>query len=349
MNIFNLIGYVFGYILWFFFNIFNNFGMAIILFTIVIKVILFPFSIRQQKSVIANSRISKKQNELKKKYGNDRQKLTEETNKLYQEEGINPLGGCLNSMAPLLLMLGVYYSVIHPLQNTLHIAVNKVNSAVNVLNTIPVIGNSFNSLYGEIEIIKLFPYIKNQLTMFSNDEIFNIFEFSKGFNFLGLDLLATPRGSTFSSMLWLIPVLCFLSYIATTFFTQKMQKNPAAEGQGCMNATMYILPIFSAWIAYTVPAAVGFYWIISTVLGFMQTVILNRYYNIYTVNAKSEAQRVEYLRVLESQEKESYDPSRYKENEHIEINNENKTNRSKRKNSKSKKSNKKDSYLGSKK
>lgn len=349
MNIFNLIGYIFGYILWFFFNLFNNFGVAIIFFTIVIKVMLFPFSIKQQKSAIANSRISKKQKEIQKKYGKDKQKINEETTKLYQEEGFNPMGGCLNSIVPLFLWLSVYYSVIRPLQNTLHIAADKVASAVSVLNTVPVIGDSFNSTYGEIEIIKLLPYIKNQLTMFSSSEISKISELSKGFNFLGFDLLATPKGSSFSSMLWLIPVLCFLSYIVTTFFTQRIQKNPAAEGQGCMNATMYVLPLFSAWIAYTVPAAIGFYWIISTVLGFIQMIILNHYYNIYTVNAKSEARRIEYLKVLEVQEKESYDPSRYKEIDYVEAANEKRVNKSKKKGNKTKKSGSKDSYLGSKK
>lgn len=330
MVIFNYIGYFLGYILWLFFDLLNNYGLAIILFTIVIKIILFPFSIKQQKASIANARLSKKQKELQKKYGNDKQKLNEEMLKMQQEEGINPMGGCLTSIAPLFLMLGVYYSVIHPIQNTLHIAIDKVNSAVNVLSTIPVIGNSFNSMYGEIEIIKLFPYIKNQLTMFSSDEMFRIEEFSKGFNFLGLDLLATPSMSPFSSMLWLIPVLCFLSSVLTTFFTQKMQKGPVLEGQGCMKATMYILPLFSVWIAYTVPAAVGFYWIVSTVLGFAQTCVLNKYYNVYTVNAKSEAQRIELLRINENNEKQSFDPSRYKESDY------NKITKSKKKSNKSK-------------
>lgn len=331
MAIFNYIGYFLGYILWFFFDLLNNFGLAIILFSITVRLLLFPLTIKQQKSSVANMRLSKKQKELQKKYGNDRQKYNEEFMKMQQEEGINPMGGCLTMFAPMLLLLGVYYSVIRPLQNTLHIAVDKVGSAVSVLNTIPVIGDSFSSFYGEIEIIRLFPYIKNQLTMFSPSEIADISEFSHGFNFLGLDLLATPSASPFSSMLWIIPALCFLSSTITTFFTQRIQKNPAMQGQGCMNISMYIVPLFSVWIAYTVPAAVGFYWIVSTLVTFVQTLITNHFYNVFTINAKDEAQRVEMLKVKESSELQSFDPSRYKESEFINLSKENIVKKNKKK------------------
>lgn len=291
MGIFNYIGYLFGYILWFFFEICKNYGVAIILFSVVIKLIMFPFSIKQQKSMAQTARLSAKQKELQKKYGNDKQKLNEEIAKLYQSEGVNPMAGCATSILPLLMMLGVYYSVINPLQNTLHIAAAKVSSAISMLGTIPGVGNSFNAHYGEIEIIKMFPFIKDSLTMFSPQELQDIGEFSQGFNFLGLDLLGTPSASTFSSMLWLIPVLCFVSSFATTFVMQKMQGSQM-QGQGCAKYMVYFTSVFTAWISYTVPAAVGFYWIISTVLGFVQALIMNHFYNVNHLNAKQEAARI---------------------------------------------------------
>ena len=107
----------------------HDYGIAIILFTLFLKIILFPTAIKQQKSMAANARLAAKQRELQKKYGNDKAKLNEEVSKLYQKEGVNPMGGCLSSLLPMLLLLGVYYAVINPLTNTMHIASETVTKA----------------------------------------------------------------------------------------------------------------------------------------------------------------------------------------------------------------------------
>ena len=125
MQIFSWIGNVFGYLLWFFYEFTKNYGVSIILFTIVLKIIMFPFSIKQQKSMAKNTRLQGKQKEIQKKYGDNKQKMSEEMQKLYQQEGVNPMGGCLTSIIPLIIMMGIYYSVVNPLQNTLHIAGSK--------------------------------------------------------------------------------------------------------------------------------------------------------------------------------------------------------------------------------
>ena len=108
----------FGYLLWFFYEFTKNYGVSIILFTIVLKIIMFPFSIKQQKSMAKNTRLQGKQKEIQKKYGDNKQKMSEEMQKLYQQEGVNPMGGCLTSIIPLIIMMGIYYSVVNPLQNT---------------------------------------------------------------------------------------------------------------------------------------------------------------------------------------------------------------------------------------
>lgn len=154
-DIFGWIGSIFGWVLWGAFSLVHDYGLAIIIFTVVLKLILFPVSIKQQKSMAANARLSGKQQELQKKYGNDKAKLNEEMSKLYEREGVSPMGGCLTSLLPMLLLLGVYYAVINPLTNTMHLAADKVTSAVSYLNTLPGIGTSFNNFYGQIDIIKL--------------------------------------------------------------------------------------------------------------------------------------------------------------------------------------------------
>lgn len=112
MSIFNFFGSVLGYLLWFLYTVFKNYGIAIILFTIIVKALMFPFSIKSQKSMAAQSRLASKQQELQKKYAKDQMKYNEELQKLYEKEGVNPGGGCLTTLLPFPIMLGIYYSVI---------------------------------------------------------------------------------------------------------------------------------------------------------------------------------------------------------------------------------------------
>lgn len=290
MQIFSWIGYVFGYILWFFYEITRNYGIAIVLFTIVLKIITFPLSIKQQKSMAQNARLAGKQKELQAKYGNDKAKLSEEMQKLYAKENVNPMGGCLSMILPLILLMGVYYAVINPLTNTLHLDGNQVREATVMLAQIPGGIGGYNSFYGELEIVKHFAELKNFLP-FTGDPLSSVEFFSTGFNFLGLNLLGTPNSSPFSSMLWLIPVLCLVSSLGTQFLTMRIQGN-SANMQGCMKWMMYLMPVISAIFALQVPAAVGFYWIVSTLFSFLQTLVLNHFYNVNIMTAKQEAARV---------------------------------------------------------
>ena len=308
MDIFNMIGSLFGYVLWFCFMLVHDYGIAIILFTLFLKIILFPTAIKQQKSMAANARLAAKQRELQKKYGNDKAKLNEEVSKLYQKEGVNPMGGWLSSLLPMLLLLGVYYAVINPLTNTMHIASETVTKAVSYLNTLPGIGTSFNNFYGQIDIIKLAqtPQGTTYLSgFFDANTIDQIKDFGQGFHSFGLDLLGRPNEGF--TILLIIPIICLVTSILEQYFTMKLQ-GTAQMQQGCMKYMLLLMPLVSAYIAYTVPAAVGFYWIVSTVLGFLQTVILQNFYSANIMGAKAEAQRVALLELEEAKVKYSYNP-----------------------------------------
>lgn len=303
-DIFNFFGSILGYLLWFLYYVVNNYGVAIILFTVILKILTFPFSVKSQKSMAMTSRMAQKQQELQKKYGNDKQKYQEELQKLYEKEGVNPASGCLTNFVPLFIMMGLYYTVINPLQNALHLSSDSVIKAVNMLKEIPGVGAGFNTNYAQIEIVKHFGDLKSYLTMFSGDEMARLESFSHGFQFLGLNLLDSPAdggnifGTIFRSNLWIIPVLCLVTSLLSQYFMMKLQPGMQQTQQGCMKYMLYILPLFSAWIACTVPAAVGFYWIISTITGFLQTVIMNIWFSPADLNAKAEAQRIA-LRELE--------------------------------------------------
>lgn len=300
MSIFNSFGSVLGYLLWFLYTVFKNYGIAIILFTIIVKALMFPFSIKSQKSMAAQSRLASKQQELQKKYAKDQMKYNEELQKLYEKEGVNPGGGCLTTLLPFPIMLGIYYSVIYPLSNTLHIAKDTISQATEFVSKIPGIAST--NQYVELEIVKNFDALKDHLTMFSADDVQKIEFFGKGFKCFGLDLLASSNTSSFASMLWIIPVLALVTYWGQSFVMQKLQPTQQqGAGQGCMKVMMYGMPLLSAYWAYIMPAAVGFYWIISALVGFAQTLITHKYFSPEQVSAKSEASR--YVTLLQADRK----------------------------------------------
>ena len=300
MQFFNIFGSLFGYVLWAAYHFINNFGIAIIIFTLIFKVILFPSSVKQQKSMAANSKLQAKQRLLQEKYGNDKQKYNEELQKLYEKENVSPFSGCLTSLLPMFVMLGIYYSVVRPISNVLHIASDKVAQLTDYINTLPGISLNTSSLYSEIELIRVFDKISTNSTVteiLTGDEIEKINLLAGGFNFFGLDLLSTPKFA--GGWILLIPILCLVTSVGSQIFIMMMKGNPMSQQQGCMKYMFIALPVLTAWIAYTVPAAVGFYWICSTVFGFIQTLIMNKFYSPDILNAKAEAAHIARLELEE--------------------------------------------------
>ena len=300
----NLIGSLFGYVLWGVYQLVHNYAFAIFIFTIISKVILFPSSVKQQKTMAGNARIQAKQRELREKYANNREKLNEETQKLYEKEGIKPTGGCLSTLIPMFLMIGIFYAVAYPLTNTLHINQTMIDSAKNTLVSIPGINISPSAMYGgQIDIMKYFNVdgIREVLAPCfegASVSVDTIGTFCSGFNFMGLNLMETPSALGFSWYL-IIPFLCFATSVVSQMVIQKLN-GTGNQQQGCMKVMILLLPLFSAYIAYTVPAAVGFYWICSTILGFVQSLILHKYFGPGMMIARGEAARVALLEKKEA-------------------------------------------------
>lgn len=303
-----------GYILWGAFYLLKDFGLAIIVFTVIIKLVLFPFSVKQQKAMAGNARLQKKQKEIREKYKNNQQKAQEEISKLYEKEGINPMGGgCLTTIIPFIVLFGIFYAVAYPLTNTLHLNSNDVNSAISYVNTIPGYVGSANPTYQEINLIKIFPNIMNTEAIgkiFSASEISTIQLFESGFNTFGINLLAIPKDYGIFSLYILFPVINLAANYATQFVTQKISGNQMQQ-QGCMKVLLYGMPLFSAWIAYTVPCAMAFYWIISALLGLVQSVALGKVFSPAKMNAISEARHAALMFENEAQVKYVYAPKSY--------------------------------------
>ena len=307
-TVFNFIGSIFGYVLWAIFWVFQNFGIAIIVFTLIFRAILFPSSIKQQRSMAANASLQAKQKEIREKYANNKAKQNEEIQKLYEKEGVSPMSGCATSLFPMFIMLGIYYSVVRPLSNVIHLSAD----AINHINMIPGVYTTQSNIYSEINALRLFTNPSNVDLLINHglpaNEIHSIHNLAGGFNFLGLDLLSIPKDTGFTSPIIIIPILCLVTSLGSQILTMKMQGNPMQGQQGCTKYMLLLLPLLTVYISYIVPGAVGFYWIWSTIFGFVQTLLINKFFSAAHMNALSQAQHVALLEQKEAKVPYDYQP-----------------------------------------
>lgn len=295
-GIFDAIAQLFGYVLWFFFDLFDNYPLAVICFTVVIRLIIVPFELKSRRASVQTARLAKKQAEIQKKYKNNREKQQEELANLYQQENINPLGGCLPQLIPFFSFMGVYFAILRPLTNMFHMSADKVSQAI------ALIGEGKNH-YAQLSIIKRFAAEPHLFNMFTSSEASDILDFNKGFNFFGMDLSLTPKSSQFADLIWVWPVLCLLTMVASVFISQKLNSVPTTEGAGCMKFMPYFMSVPFIFVVFNAPAAVGFYYAVSNILMIVQTFVIAKYYNPHIITAKQEAARIALREQEESQTK----------------------------------------------
>ena len=296
---FDFLGSIFGYVLWFFFDAVSNYAVAIVLFTLLINLLMLPLIIKQRKSMIANAGMAEKEAELKKKYEKDPKKYNEELARLYEREGFNPASGCLSMLLPMLLWIGIIGAINRPLQNTLHISREKISEAVKVLPSLEETGIKVTRGYEELQIVRHYSELKDRLTMFNDEERADIEEYSSGFDLMGINLLKRPSDCNFNEFSWIIPVLYFISSVLMTYVSQKMMQTQQMT-QGCLKFQPYLLSLFTFYISYTAPGAMGLYWMLNSVVGMVQNLILNKFYNVYTIGAKNQAARFARLQIEEA-------------------------------------------------
>ncbi|MBR0423134.1 MAG: membrane protein insertase YidC [Clostridia bacterium] len=298
-NIFDFLGSIVGYLLWFFFDAVSNYALAIFLLIFVLNLLVLPSVIKRQKLMSKSARVSQKQQELRKKYEKDQKKYNEELAKLYEQEG-NPMSGCLVSMLlPLLIFSGVWFAVTNPLKNTLHIPAEKITTAVEFLKNDPSAPDSLKNNCNELQIIRHFPEVKEKLTMFNEEELADIEEYSSGFNFCGINLLNNPNESDFKDMLWIIPALSLVLSILMSLLQLKLNSETQTQTMGCMKFTPFVLPLFISCQAYFLPGAIGFYWALNSLISGVQIIFLNKFYSAKKVSAKEEAARLDLLELKE--------------------------------------------------
>lgn len=284
---------LFGYLLNFLYNLFNNYGIAIIVFTILLRIILIPITVSQQKSMKKNAKVQEKMKEIQKKYKNNPEKLNQETIELYKREKVSPFSGCLSSIIQIILIISVFWLVSKPLTYMKKVDSNKVNEYIEQIKT----EEGKTSAYPEIQVIQ---------TKSAEDS-----EVAINMDFLGLDLSKVPNQNLKDITVYIIPVL----YVITSFVSIKMTNNmqdkakekkkadkekkaaenkendeekaliseeeekseEAMEAMQDMTKSMnYMIPIMSITIAFIAPLGLALYWLVSNIAMIIERIIINK-------------------------------------------------------------------------
>lgn len=309
--LFDIINLPLGAVLKFIAGIFGgSFAAAVLIFTLLINLILIPLSIKSQKSSVQQTRIKPKLDDLKKRYGDDKQKYAEATQKLYSEEGVSMSNGCLPMILRLVLMMSIYYLIMSPLTYMTGVDKEQVNTvtttvseamaeikkedkdkyedykkqigwregAYNELSVVNIIRTD-DGILEEMLSKKQYAKIEDELkAIAAKDEEVNIDYslFSKKLN-----LTQTPEFSfnifKDAQLIWLMPLLAFAAQMLSSILSMRMQKkiNPEAPS---MMGMMLIMPLISLFIGFGLPGGVAFYWACSSLIGgFIQLGVQNFY------------------------------------------------------------------------
>ena len=260
---FSFIANIFGYLLKWLYNIVGqNYGMAILLFTVILRIILLPITIKQQKSLKKTAELQGKMQEIQFKYKNNPEQMNKEVMNLYKQEKVSPFSGCLSAIIQIVIILSVFWLVSKPLTYMNHVSSDTIE---NYKNEITEEYGSISNYY-EIEIIQ---------KKSANDANVRI-----NMDFLGLDLSKVPSQNIRDIKVYIIPVLYVISSILSIRLTTAKKNKQNNEGNDMteqMNKSMsYVMPIMAVSIAFVAPLGLELYWFISNVLMIVERLIINK-------------------------------------------------------------------------
>ena len=296
-----IINVPFGYLLDWLYQFTTNYGLALILFAVIVQLVLLPITAKSKRSMMKMSRISPRLQEIQKKYANDQQRQTEEIQKLYKEEGVSMTGGCLWSFVPLLILIPLYAVIREPITYMLHETAENASKIVEVVQKgLPDLFTGQNTFYGQLIAaphIQKFAEAIREAGIAVSDRTLN----GLNFMFLGIDLGAVPSFTNFvfdwahvGSLL--VPILSAGSQVVSMLVSQRMNNSVVTDKNGVYDketaqksqanksnkVMLWMMPAMSLWIGFTVPAALSLYWFIGGVIRLVEDVILTkRYRKIY--------------------------------------------------------------------
>lgn len=302
-----IITYPFAQVLMAFYNWTGSYGFAIIMFALIIKLVLLPFQMKSKRSTMRTARLTPLMKEIEKKCGDNKQKYQEEVAKLYKEEKINPMSGCLWSLIPFPILIALYSVIRQPFTKLMRLTVEELGQISDRLISLglyeaPARADAYSEIVMANVVHEHFPKFQDISVRLADLD----------FNFLGVNLGQRPQWNFFLNADWgdaaewapalglfLIPVLsALLSYFAMKVSTAT---NPAADAQTQQSTkTMgLIMPFISLYIGFVMPAALGIYWIAGSVFGIIQDSILNKHYT--KILDAEEAERNERRRLRDDE------------------------------------------------
>lgn len=307
----------FAWLLMLFYDFSQNYGIALILFALVIKLVLFPFNLKGKKSMIQMNLLSSKMQQLQKQYGKDRERYNLEIQKLYEKEKVNPMSGCLWSFIPIIFLMVLYGIIREPLTYLMNVPADMIETVAEVT------GVANSGTYPQIAMLKAIadPAVLEQVKA-ALGETAGAGLFSMNVEFLGINLANIPQlnfwsnGMNWGSVgLFLLPLVSVGTSLLSMYVSMKTnQMNRGGEQNEQMaktNRTMMIfMPIMSLWIGFTVPAGLSIYWIAQYIFSIFQELICGRLLKKDYEKARAEAAE------RERQEKE--DEKRRKEEARLE-------------------------------
>ena len=315
----DLIRVPFGYLLDWLYTFTNNYGLALILFSLIVKLVLLPMSVKSKKSMLKMSRLSPQVKALEAKYGDDKQKYQLAVQQMYKEEGVSMGGGCLWSFIPLIILLPLYYVIREPITYMMH---NSRSISEAIVAFIQASGENLgtNSYYAQLAAAGHIGDYMEELKSLAVTANANLQ--AMNFQFLGIDLAGIPSFRFWDCEGWseiglfLIPVVSAGLQAASMWISQKMnnqvatnadgeQDADAAKAANQTNATMMLMmPLMSLWIGFSMPAAISIYWIAQAVFGAVQDYFLTKHYRKVYDEEDAVKQEIAAKRRAEEAEKE---------------------------------------------
>ena len=280
---------IFGFILNFINDFVGNYGLAIILFTLLIKLIMLPLSIKQQKTMKKSAKLQEQIKVLQFKYKNDPEKLNRETMDSYKKENMSPFSGCLSTIVQFILLISIFYMVRFPLTYMERIDKTQIDTYVQQIKDD---GMEVSQAYSEIDVVRELDYLKEK---FPEDE--NLTKINLNMQFCGLDLSKIPQQNLGDWTVYIIPILYIISTFISMRITTAMQnsskkkkddviditenkeeeRNEMEDAMAQSNKMMsWMMPIMSVSISLVAPLGLALYWLVNNILMIGERLILDK-------------------------------------------------------------------------
>lgn len=310
----------FAWLLLAFYNLTHSYALALVLFTLVIKVVLFPLSIKGKRSMMKMTSLQGKMKQLEKQYGKDKQRYQEEVQKLYEKEKVNPMGGCLWSLLPLPILMGLYGIIRRPLYYLVGLTAEQVTIVTDAV-TAAGASLSGNSGYHEIMVADLLnqPQYMEAAKAALGDAGAGLFTLD--FNFLGINLANVPNWKIWQGPfdwptigLFLIPILVTVLNVLSSRVSMKTNSFNQGESNPTADATnrqmMIMMPLMYLWFGFFMPGGMCIYMAANAIFMMIQDLICARI--LRKEYAELAAKREEQERLEKEEEKRLKEERRLK-------------------------------------